>query len=108
MVLCSQCDACSNLESNEISSQDPLMTQVIRVDLDKLREQALLAVRASLHQQNWHPMLDNRALFPDHEGSQVGSKHPRADDQVGRLGAGLTDIVMYNKMVVMIDIVMSL
>ena len=83
------------------------MTQVIRVDLDKLREQARkLAVSASLHQQNWHPMLDNRALFPDHEGSQIGSKHPRADDQVGRLGAGLTDIVMYNKMVVTIDIVM--
>ena len=54
------------------------------------------------------PHVDNRALFPDHEGSQIGSKHPRADDQVGRLGAGLTDIVMYDKMVVMIDIVMSL
>lgn len=58
MGLCSQYDVrMSNRESNELSSQDPLMIQVIRVDLDKLREQARQfgLTAHHLHQRNWHP-----------------------------------------------------
>ena len=66
------------------------MIQVIRVDLDKLREQAH---HESLLETGT-VTVDKLPVSPAGEGSQVGNKHPRADDQAGRLGAGLTS--MYN------------